>query len=99
MLLGVDRETFLRSKVSDLAGYWIEITCPTACVGGGVSRRTGIPCKLLAERGYGNLRVSQLLPKLRCEKCGSKPSLVQALDNPAGPSPQYPDTWVETLLP
>ncbi len=93
------RHEFMASRLSELEGYWIEVTCPAKCAGGGVARTGGLPCKLLVKRGWGHLFVGEVIARLRCERCGSRPSLVVAMDHPAGRCPQYPTTWEETIWP
>jgi hypothetical protein len=94
----VTRHQFLTSRLSDLQAYWLDVTCPKACVGGGVERKAGLPCRMLA-KSYGHLYVSEVIPRLKCRVCGSPPSIVTAMDHAAGRCTQYPNTWEETIYP
>ena len=94
----VTRSEFLASKLADLAGYWLEVTCSKACAGN-APYVVKIPCKLMASRGYGQLRVADMLPRLACKRCGSRPAQVLAMNHGTGRSVQYPDAWVETVWP
>jgi hypothetical protein len=71
------REAFLASRLSELAGYWLEIRC--AC-----NLLVYYPCRLLAKERGASLVVGEVLPRLRCKKCRGAPTAVLATDDPSG---------------
>jgi hypothetical protein len=79
------REAFLDAQLDELAGHWMEIHC------GGCGARTFYPCKLLAKE-RGTMRVSDAIPRLRCQHCKARPVSVLMTNNPAR-GLQYPDVW------
>jgi hypothetical protein len=79
----LSRAAVLEATLGELAGYWFVIRCDRC---GSV---TNYPCKLMGrERGSG-LRVSEVLPRLRCRACRDKPPLVVVFltDDPTGGAP------------
>jgi len=65
----------LDSTLAESAGYWLEIRC--AC--GAVSFQ---PCKLLAKRYAPDLHLNDVLARLRCQQCGSRPATVALVERP-----------------
>lgn len=51
--------------VSDLAGYWLELTC---CSG-----MTLFPINLIVQRQGGHHRLKDVLSRLRCQRCKGQP--------------------------
>jgi hypothetical protein len=84
------REAFLDTLLGELDGHWLEIDC------GGCGALTYYPCKLLAKE-RGTMRVSDALPRLRCQHCKAKPARVLMTNNPAR-GLQYSDVWRVLLL-
>jgi hypothetical protein len=58
-----------------LAGYWLEIHC--RC------RLTYTPMGRLAERAGANVRLGEVVGRLRCKRCGERPKEVALVDDPA----------------
>jgi hypothetical protein len=88
------REEYLAAPVAELTNLWLVVQCS------GCPVLTKPPLKLMASQRpqLRAVRLSELLPRLKCTRCGARPSRVSITNFPAGP-PQYADTWVLELLP
>jgi hypothetical protein len=58
-----------------LASYWLDLRCDC----GNVVR---YPLRLLGQRVGGDRRLGEVLPLLRCRRCGGRPSRIVLLDRP-----------------
>jgi hypothetical protein len=79
----LSRADALQAPLGGLAGYWLHVRC------GGCQNTVYYPCKLMAqERGAAGLRVSAILPRLRCRTCRHAPAQVLLTDDPTGGTPE-----------
>jgi len=69
----------LDAPLSLLAGYWLEARCPC--------KLTYLPLLQLSKRACPNVRLGELLPRLKCEKCGERPSELALVDDPGAGAP------------
>lgn len=74
------RDEFLAARLADLAGHWLQVEC------GGCRARVFYPCPLLAKERGADLRVSDVLGRLRCRHCGGRPMHVAMTNDPTGGS-------------
>jgi hypothetical protein len=82
------REAILSFRLADVGRTWLEVTC-------GCGAHAYVPCPMLA-RQHGALVIADVLPRLRCTRCGARPAHVAITDFP-GRVREYPDTWVVEL--
>ncbi|MDP9151978.1 MAG: hypothetical protein M3O36_18805 [Myxococcota bacterium] len=80
MAAQLSRPDCLSSQLSELTEYWLDIRC--SC---GLS--VYYPCRLMAKERGGALRLSDVLPRLRCRHCKARPERVLVTDDPSGGSP------------
>jgi len=66
----------LNATLADLSGTWLEIRC---CKG-----VTYLPLRQLAPSKPENARLREVLARLRCSKCRSRPSMLVLVEDPAG---------------
>jgi hypothetical protein len=71
-------------RLRDVTGWWLEIRC-------GCGATTAYPLRLMAGEQPRNPTLSEVLPRLRCKRCGERPTAARLIDNPGhhwGGSPQ-----------
>ena len=77
ILAGMSPPAFLlNATLADLSGTWLEIRC---CKG-----VTYLPLRQLAPSKPENARLREVLARLRCSKCRSRPSMLVLVEDPAG---------------
>ena len=57
--------------------WWLEVRC-------GCGRTIHTPRKLLLRRHGPAARAPELVARMRCEQCGSRPAAAEWIDNPQG---------------
>jgi hypothetical protein len=71
----------LASRLSELAAFHLEIVCGCgARAGGGRLVRYPIALMIARHGRIGELRLAQIIERLRCECCGKRPSSVSLLE-------------------
>jgi hypothetical protein len=65
----------LDAQLSLLHGYWLETRC--SC------KLSFMPLAKLSERAGASTRLGAVLPRLKCEKCGERPTEAALVDDPA----------------
>lgn len=66
-----DPAAALDAKLTELEMYWLELRC---------CKTTLSPLRLLIQRYGGELRLRDVLARLRCECCRSRPATVALLE-------------------
>lgn len=62
--------------LDELSEWWLRITC-------GCRGRRDYPLRLMAAKRGWKTTLGRVLPRLRCEKCGERPSSVVLISDPA----------------
>ena len=57
--------------------WWLEVRC-------GCGRTIQTPRKLLLRKHGPDARAPELVARMRCEQCGSRPAAAEWIDNPQG---------------
>jgi hypothetical protein len=88
------KQTLLNSKLWQLQDIWLQPLCPQC------HRIADVACVLLAVKHGKHRMLGDVLPRLKCSVCGTKPSLVKAADQPIPPAHLIgAGQWVVPVLP
>ncbi|MET0388130.1 MAG: hypothetical protein ABW321_19315 [Polyangiales bacterium] len=88
------KATLLSSKLSELQGIWLQPLCQEC------DRVADLACVVLGFKHGKQARLRDVLGRLKCSVCGTKPSLVKAADQPVPPEHLIgKGTWVIPLVP
>ena len=90
------RAALLASPLQALTGMWLRVNCPPTC-----TKIVYMPFKLLVSRApaRGDIRLEQLLGKLRCSVCGQRPASARVLDQASEGDHSNAATWHVDVLP
>ena len=74
------RDGFLDARLRDLLPYWLELRCdPARC-----TKTVCTPLRMLAAKRGGQLRLQDVIARLRCSQCGQAPVHAAITDSPIG---------------
>ncbi|MBS7789291.1 hypothetical protein KTR66_04760 [Roseococcus sp. SDR] len=68
--------------LSAWSGHWLTVHC--AC-----ARRVHLPLKLLARDHGAETPLPRIVARLRCAKCGARPSAAELVESPQTSAPGY----------
>jgi hypothetical protein len=79
-------------RLSELIGWWLQVRC--AC-----ERTTYYPFRFMASQMPAGTTLGDVLPRFWCERCGSKPTTLALVDNPAwGEGWGAGPVWIRVVL-
>jgi hypothetical protein len=78
-------ENPLGKRLDALEPCWLEVHC--SC------QIAYLPLPLMAKNHGGGLLLGDVLPRLRCSKCGGRPKFMALIERPEPPRAGAPDTW------
>lgn len=70
--------------MAELAGWWLHVEC-----GCGAGRTVHMPFRLLAAELGWQVRLGEVLPRLKCTQCQRPPRLVALLESAQGGRGRY----------
>jgi hypothetical protein len=88
----------LAAPLRELLAYWLELRCdPARC-----TKVVCAPLRMLAAKRGGQLRLQDVIARLRCEQCGERPVNASITDSPIGAGGHHiaeGAKWSVTLAP
>lgn len=86
------RETALAMRLGQLGAHWLHVACS------GCTKSALVPCRMLATKLGASTQLRDVLPRLHCQDCGSRPKSVELQEDSGGGATDRVRPWQLTLV-